>query len=270
MALNLQYDTKDLIPAGAAEHYVETDNGGKKVWVLQGQGFAPAEKLEEFRTNNRDLKKFKDEWEPKFRDVDPDEYRTLKSRAELLDGGKLIGAAKLEETINARLDAVKKEHGTTVEQLSGRLTAAEKRVAEFTIDGAAMKSAIEIGIAKGAQPDIINRVRTVFSMDKDGKLVATNPATGKEWYGSTGEMLTPGEYIKMLAAGDGAHLFAGNSGGGAGGSGGGGGGGETGENPWDPKTENLSEQMRIFRKDPELARRMATKHGKSLPGEART
>lgn len=263
MALNLSYETKEAIPAGAGEHYTEVDNAGKKAWVLQGSGFVPSQKLDEFRDTNRDLLKFKTETETKFKDVDPDEYKTLKGRAELFDGGKLLAVDKIEEKFTARIEPLKKEFETKLTAAEQRALAAETRVAEFTIDKAAVDAALKIGIAKGAQPDIINRVRGIFKMGADGKLVAIKPDTGKEWFNGQGEMMTPEEFVTKHLTVDAPFLFAGNTGSGAAGSGAGTGAGG-GVNPWDPKHFDLTEQMRMFKTNPDEARRLAKLHGKTL------
>lgn len=54
---------------------------------------------------------------------------------------------------------------------------------------------------------------------------------------------------------------AGNSGGGA--HGGGSGSGKV-NNPWSREHWNMTEQARIFREDPERARKMAAAHGKKV------
>lgn len=271
MALDFSYDTKEAIPAGAAEHYTETKDGDKTVWTLQGK-VASATKLDEFRNTNRELMTKTKDYETRFKDVDPAEYVTLKGRSELFDAGKLVGLDKLEERINARIEPLKKEHGEKLTAAETRALQAEARVAEFTIDKAAVDAAIKIGIAKGAQPDIINRVRGVFKMGADGKLVAIKTdGSGKEWYNGNGDMLTPEEFVTKHLAVEAPFLFAANSGSGAAGSqgsGGGAGGTLDGTNPWDPKTFNLSGQMAAFKKNPDEARKMAAKFGKTLPASA--
>ncbi len=265
MALNYEYPTQDAIPAEARSHYAEADNGqGGRVWVLQGSVGNPV-KLDEFRNNNKTLFEENKKFKTDFDGVDPTEYKTLKGRAELIDNGKVIALTALEEKINARLEPVKKDLGDKLTAAEQRAQKAEEQVARHTIDGAALTAATDIGIAKGAQPDIIARVRAVFSMGQDGKLVAKRP-DGKDWCNANGDFISPAEYVKHLAT-EAPHLFAQNSGGGAGGSGGGGGGGAgTGVNPWDPKINNLSEMMRIYKEDPEKAKRMAAQHGLSPDG----
>lgn len=82
--------------------------------------------------------------------------------------------------------------------------------------------------------------------------------------GEYGEQ-TVANYVKEWSQTDDGKAFVdggGNSGGGA--NGGGSGGGAKVKNPWDPKTRNVTEQMALFKKDPEKARRMAAEHGVTL------
>lgn len=75
--------------------------------------------------------------------------------------------------------------------------------------------------------------------------------------------VSPKEFVKEWANTDYAKKFIGapnNSGGGAGG----GGGGPKVKNPWSDDNWNMTEQARIYREDPERAKRMAAEHGKKV------
>lgn len=82
MAIRGIFETVDEAPEPLREHLREV--GGK--FVLEVEGYVPKTALDEFRTNNRTLKKQTDElsakineYETRFKDVDPDEYKTLKT-----------------------------------------------------------------------------------------------------------------------------------------------------------------------------------------------
>src|SRR5690349_368111 len=86
--LKLRYEKQEDIPKDAVGYYEEKDENGKKVWALKIEGAVPEAKLDEFRTNNRNLKKQIDDLNLKFEGVDPAEYVNLKG---------VVGGLKPEE-----------------------------------------------------------------------------------------------------------------------------------------------------------------------------
>ncbi len=265
MALNLIYETKEAIPAEALPHYTETDAGdGKKVWTLQGEGFAPVAKVNEFRETNRKLM----EAQKRFEGIDPEVYKTLLPLSELQKEGKLLKVEEAEAKFQERLKTSTAEHTTKLTAEQAKNKTLNDRIATLTINDGLLKAAQDVGIAKGAGPDIISRGRAVFRLNPDTGALEAFDEKGNGLYNAAGEFITPADYVKKLAV-EAPHLFAPNSGSGAGGGDGKGGGTGSGiANPWDPKTLNITEQGLIFKKDPAKAAQLAKMHGKVIPGYA--
>ncbi|MFH1422922.1 MAG: hypothetical protein ABIH42_09465 [Planctomycetota bacterium] len=108
--LQVSYKLESEIPDGLKEHYEEKDG----IWILSG--FVPKAKLDEFRTNNRDLAKAKETLEAqllKFKDIDPTKYQEAVQNLQKLENERLEAAgewkvlqANLEQS---HADALKSE-----------------------------------------------------------------------------------------------------------------------------------------------------------------
>jgi len=85
------YKTQEEIPEGLRDHYEEKDGA----WVLQG--FVPKSKLDEFRTNNRNLAKEKEALQTQllqFKDIDPDKYAEAVTKLQELENDRLAEAGE--------------------------------------------------------------------------------------------------------------------------------------------------------------------------------
>lgn len=243
------YDTEDEIPAEARSHFAKGDDGK---YYLQCDGVVPKTKLEEFRTTNVGLLKERDDLKKRYDGVDPDEWRTLKERKDLLDQGKLVSAEGVDAAVKKRTEAMLAEHTKTVEAAIQRATASEAKVAEFMIDGELMKHAAAAKVKQPALTDVLRRGREVFGV-KDGKLDAHDDK-GNPIYGIGGESLTPKEYIDKLVK-EAPHLFEESNGTGAAGNT----GKEAGpgdDNPFMTATWNLTKQSLLLKSDPSKAAKL--------------
>ena len=75
MKLKAFFTTSAEIPSGLAEYYEERDGG----FHLAVEGMVPKGKLEEFRNNNIELTRERDELKQKLDGIDVDEYRRITS-----------------------------------------------------------------------------------------------------------------------------------------------------------------------------------------------
>jgi hypothetical protein len=172
-----------------------------------------------------------------------------------LEEAQQVKAGEVEKVIEARLKTARagweKEHGVVVAErdtLHGRLTAIQ-------IDQAVVTEATKRGLRPTAIPDITSRARTNF------KLVNGVPQAF-EADGQTARMgkdgitpMTLAEWVDALVS-DAPHLFESNAGGGAAGNGSGGVGNRSVKNPFRKETWNLTEQMKLQKTDPQLAKRL--------------
>lgn len=133
-----------------------TEKDGK--WTLGVEGEAPEHtelkvKLSEFRDNNRTMHGELEQLRPlkdRFKDVDPDEYRTLKTKAADLENKGIKTPEDLQKAINAALKPV-----------TDRLEATEKARldAQASADRARFRELINVDAAKaGVRPQSLRHV----------------------------------------------------------------------------------------------------------------
>jgi len=112
------YTKESEIPEALKEHYVEKDG----TWVPEG--FVSKDKLDEFRTNNRDLAKERTELQEqllKFKDIDPDKYAESVEKLQELENNRLAEAGEWKvlkanlETQHAGLLKAEKERAADVQ-----------------------------------------------------------------------------------------------------------------------------------------------------------
>ena len=252
MPLKNKYKDIKEIPAEDVRLYVE--RGGE--WVLDAEGDASKNKLDEMRNHNIELRKQLEERDARFAGIDPDEYRRLleeKRKLELQAQGHK--PEEIEKIVEKRLKAARadwdKQHGIVVAErdaLNGRLSAIQ-------IDQAVVTEATKRGLRPTAIPDITSRARMTFKLvngvpqafDGDGQTART----GKDGVSP----MSLAEWVDALVS-DAPHLFEANAGGGAAGSGSGGAGNRSVKNPFRKESWNLTEQMKIHKSDPQLAARL--------------
>jgi hypothetical protein len=180
------------VPNNLRDYYTARSDGTWEV-TLDGEppGYVPADKLAEFRDNNRDLFRQKTDLEAKlkaFDGFDPDEYRALKARPDLT-----ARVAELES------------------QLAAATT--EKTTAQQTADTAVFRAKVaDAFLPVGGRPDaldfMITKAQQTFSL-QNGQL------TTKEFSGTRpGEPLSLTEWVGARIL-DSAFAFQPSSGGGA-------------------------------------------------------
>lgn len=272
MALKFKVKSKNEIPAEQAAFYTERDGA----WVLDVDGAVdPASveelrrtskaKLDEFRNTNVALMKERDELKHRFEGIDPDEVRKLAEEKRKLEEANQLKAGEVEKVLESRLKGLRAELDKQLAGVTAERDALNSRLASIQIDQAVVSEATKRGLRPTAIPDITSRARSTFKLvngvaqvfDGDGQTVrvgkdGTSPMTLAEWIDAQ--------------ASEAPHLFESNAGGGGGGatshygnaSGGGAGARQQGlpRNPFKKETWNLTEQMRLMRKDPQLAARL--------------
>lgn len=239
------YDTEAEIPASLKDHYKQNGDGK---WELQVEGAVPKGKVDEFRNKNIALQQEIDGMKAKFKDIDPEKWNEYKAAADDLATGKAIKKDGFEEAVNKRVEAMKTDLETKLKAEQDARTKAEADLTNLRLDHALRDVGSKRGIRKEAVNDLLLRGRQSLKFE-DGKLIAYDEA-GQKRYGATGDPMTADEWADDLLK-NAPHLFEPNKGGGAPGSGNG--PAFTGPNPWKADTRNITEQMKIRRKDPKLA-----------------
>lgn len=197
----------------------------------------------------------------KFENVDLDKYAAIVKAQEEANKNKEIEAAKEKGEIDKLISNLNKTHNEEIEKLKSDLNAQiEQREVEMNqmikdngITAALAKAEIQSVYLNGARALIEGRV--YVETDEKGKRYAAVKVDG--------EPISVEKYVcEIWASSDegAAYKRAPSM------SGGGASGGNTGsggqKNPWLRGQENLTEQMRIYRENPELAKLLMKQAGK--------
>jgi hypothetical protein len=251
MPLKYKYPSKDQVPAEQAALYVERDGA----WILDADGVVEKSKLDEFRTTNVTLLKERDDLKKRFEGIDPDEFRQLADDKRKLEEAQQVKAGEVDKVIEARLKTARAEWEKQFSAVSTERDTLHGRLTAIQIDQAVVTEATKRSLRPTAIPDITSRARTNF------KLVNGVPQAF-EADGQTARMgkdgitpMTLAEWVDALVS-DAPHLFESNAGGGAAGNGSGGVGNRSVKNPFRKETWNLTEQMKLQKTDPQLAKRL--------------
>lgn len=205
------------------------------------------EKITEFRNNNTILIKQVEEYKKKYGDFDPDEYKELKKKMQLIEDKKLLDEGKIDELLDQRTEQMKKEYENRIEgleknnnELKTELTTTTNRLADVLIDGKIREAATRVGVVRqGAMEDVVSRGRKTWKLNENQEPVP---------YKSDGVVLlgpdakTPisfDEWAKNLME-SAPHFFEPNKGANSGGGGGGGGGGMSEDLKKLPPTDRLT------------------------------
>ncbi len=214
MPLKFAVDSLDGIDQSHQALYVKGQDGKL---VLDVEGAVPSSRLDEFRTNNIELKKQLE----KFKDIDPVKYKEAVEKLSKIDQKTLMDAGQIDQVVNERVSGMRQEYETKVGDLTKQLGDATQRLSSVLIDSAVKSAALAAGVAQTAVDDVVLRAKTFFQV-QDGEVVALNEK-GHVIYGKDGEKpLSINEWVTGLKTAA-PHLFGKMQGGGAGGSGQGGG-----------------------------------------------
>lgn len=250
----------DALPDHYKSLYSKTADG----WMIDIEGAASAERLNEFRDNNTALKQQVEAWTKTGLTVE--QATELKAKAADLEEGKLFKKEGLEAAVQARITAMKADYDKQLADAKAINEKAMGELATIKIDAALIEAGTGLGLLPTAHQDLVFRGRSIFKLE-DGKVVAYG-TDGKPLHGKGAEPLSVKEWVEGLVP-TAAHLFAPNSGGGA--PGGGAGAGTRGPgaaNPFKKESWNLTEQGRLFKADAATARRLAAEAGVNIPATA--
>lgn len=244
--IKFQYENESDIPAHLKDNYKQVGT----VWVLQVDGAVPKAQFEEFRNNNIELMKERDALKTKFEGVDPEQYKTLKTRAELLDEKKLVAAEGVDAAVEARTKTMKEEYDKRLAAETEKNARALSEIGKLKIDTALVQAGSKAGLRPEAVEDFVRRGQGVFSLDANGQVVALQ--NGEKRFNALGQPLGIDDWVNDVAKDKNfGHLFNPSQGSGSQGQG----GKAPTVNPFMRGTAgfNLTEQARITRENPTLA-----------------
>jgi hypothetical protein len=204
----ISFEKKESIPDGLQDVAVEKD--GK--WTVD---VAPSAKLAEFRDNNINLAKERDELKNQvetFSSIvgeDPakfqEELSELRKTKTQVEDGKLKGSDAIEKEVAARVDAVKKGYEEQLQAAGQKLAEAVQVADQFKglytntkLDSVISEAVLheDSGLNPKAMADILTRARSTFVIE-DGKVLPKKD--GAVVYGSDGATpMSPLEWAKGL------------------------------------------------------------------------
>lgn len=173
------------------------------------------------------LAEFEKRWEP-LKAFDPTMIASLMSKFEKDEEAKLIAEGKLDEVLNRRTEAMRKDAETRITaatakltELEARETALNNRIAQLVIGAKVREAAIKVGLTPTAIVDAERDALSVFSLD-DHESPVMREGDGKTLVmGKDGKTpKTPAEWLEGMREAK-PHWWPPSAGGGAGGSGGG-------------------------------------------------
>lgn len=218
MAIKFYVESLEGIDEPVAKLYTKAQSG--KGFYLDVDGAVASDRLDEFRTNNVELKKKLDE----FKDVDPKRYLELtkiaeKAEADAKAGKKNLTADEINQMVEDRLEKriveLRKEHETVLTQTVAQRDQLQNMLNTHILDSAVTQAIGEVGALPGAIPDLTARVRQSFVM-KDGRPTHLDSA-GNIVYDKSGKdpLSVAGWLQNLKTSGSAGHLFEKASGSGA-------------------------------------------------------
>ena len=230
MALKFLIQSLDEVAESLQDEYKPNPNGAG--FVLDTEGIDPLAqkaKLDEFRDNNRGLKKQLDELKNAFAPFEGLDPKTLQKATEMQKQFEADEEKKLFAEGNIQ-EIVKRRTAVAIDEANNRLAEVQKTLGEkdssirkltdtlavLTVDREVSKAieAAGVKIRMGALDDVTRRAREVWRVNEEGKMVPIDPS-GDLRYGSDGNELTMKEFVQKDLVEHAGHLFEGGTGGGA-------------------------------------------------------
>lgn len=258
------------VPEALKPFYSQLEDGSYELLV---EGKVSGAKLAEFRNTNTELMRKMSEKDTKLAayeaiNDDPaklgDEYKSLRGVAKRVADNELVEKKGLEEAVLQRTTEMRATFDGQVKALQDRLGIVEserdqaaQRFTRSVIDRALTDAALAGGVQPQAIPDVLNRAKDAgWALNEQGKLILT--VNGVMAFGADGASpLTPKEWVNGALKDTASHFFATPHGLNA--TGGSGGGGS--KNPFTKDGWNMTEQGRIAKENPALAKTLAANAG---------
>lgn len=203
MALKPLLLSIDDLPDPIKALYKKTDDGK---FALDVEDMVEKAKLDEFRSNNRDLKEQLQKLNEKvetFKDIDPAKYRELIGKLQSDEEKKLLKDGNVEEVIRLRTTAIIKDRDDqlaakdkVIEGLTKDRDAAVSSKDTYIIENELRRSAADphLGFYENAA-DLLRRDALDQFILKDGIPVRINPSTKQVIFGKNGDPETMSEWL---------------------------------------------------------------------------
>ena len=201
--MDLAYEMSSLDGVSEDVAKLYTENNGK--YLLTGiKGVSPKSKVDEFRNTNIELtNKLKT-----FEGIDPasvkamtSEIDELKIRLEKTD----LDEEQIDKIVQQRVETLKADLEAVNASVTAERDGLASQVNKLVLDGQTNAAAVEHGVADTALDDVINRVRSTFTVE--GNKAIAKDSEGNVIYDATGtKEISVGEWVKGLTK-TAPHLF---------------------------------------------------------------
>ena len=200
--LQFEYASKDAIPEALRDHYKES-NG--KFFL---DGYAPKNKVDEFRENNVKLVKEIGDLKSKYKDVDTTKYNLLLEMEKKMNSGD----PRNQEDAPAWFKDYRKQSEERISTLEKEKEEAVRNANKASIENYIRDHATKAGVIPNAMDDVLRRAHDSFEYT-DGSVKAISGKTDGK-----GNTLTPDLFLEGLKQSN-SYLFKSSGGSGASGSG---------------------------------------------------
>ena len=175
-----------------------------ETFILTGiEGIVPKTKLDEFRTNNIELKNTLDT----FKDIDPVKHAEMVTEIDELKirlNNSDFDDDAIKKIVEKRVQTMQDEMLVKEQNMKNTIGTQARQIETMVIDGQVKSAALEHGIAENAMDDVTLRAKSVFRME-EGKAVGYNGEN--KIYDDTGvELQNINGWVKGLEK-TAAHLF---------------------------------------------------------------
>lgn len=234
MPLQRELDTLDDVPEALAEHYVQDTSSGR--FVLSVEGMVPKTKLDEFRANNTNLMREKEQLRQEKEALQdeyglpPEEVKKLRDTLDSYKDKKVFDDEGIEALLEKRLAGVKADANQEIKVKDKQILELSKdrehwagKYQKTVIERELRDAALSTGVRPTALTDVVLRGSGMWNLNDDGRIVAKD-SSGDLMFGADGvTLLTPKEWMESSLRENAPHFFELSGGGGANGGGGSGG-----------------------------------------------
>jgi hypothetical protein len=225
MALKRKVSSLESIPESIHDQYAQQEDG---TWLLDIDDPDYTTRLDEFRSNNRILKRENEKIQAdikKFDGIDPDKYDDALKALDTVKGLKekeLIDAGKIDEVVESRVKTMRDDFTSQVGARDEAITNLKEtntnllgKLGKIQRDDVIRRAVDGVGrLRSGAINYVLNAASDIFHLDSDGELKPLNRETNSPLFDSDGKELTPVKWAQGLLEKS-SYLFEPSSGGGS-------------------------------------------------------
>ena len=191
LARSIESDKFGDVPEVYHHLYVERD--GRHVLNIEIEGTAEVSKVNEFRETNTALAQQIENLQAKFKDIDPDEYKALKEKAENSPGKESIIDNTRISRLEEKLATMQADHAKQLSQ-KDELIADLKQAKERASHADELRKLAVARMDPAAIGDAVREGSRAFRYDSDGKTPVAFDEDGHRIY-RNGELVTYNDWL---------------------------------------------------------------------------